>query len=105
MRAGQEYKNLFVPDAVEQIALISRGIPRLINIICDTALLAAFQGWSKSISPEMIQKIAHDLRLTEESEPRSDGHLATFCRKPKTAFIFQSPQAKTLRVCKVITAF
>ena len=71
MRAGQECKNLFAPDAVEQIALSSMGIPRLINIICDTALLAAYRAGQKSISPEMIQKISHDLRLTEESEPKA----------------------------------
>jgi general secretion pathway protein A len=71
MRAGQVCKNPFAPDAVEQIALSSRGIPRLINIICDTALFAAYLAGQKSISPEMIQKISHDLRLTEESEPKA----------------------------------
>ena len=71
MRAGQGCKNLFAPDAVEQIARSSRGIPRLINIICDTALLAAYRAGQKSISPEMIQKISHNLRLTEESEPKA----------------------------------
>ena len=70
-RAGQGCKNPFAPDAVEQIALSSRGIPRLINIICDTALFAAYRAGQKSISPEMIQKISYDLRLTEESEPKA----------------------------------
>jgi general secretion pathway protein A len=70
-RVGRERENLFAPHAVEQIALSSRGIPRLINIICDTALFAAFRAGQKSISPEMIQKISHDLRLTEESEPKA----------------------------------
>ena len=64
-RAGHECKNLFAPDAVEQIALVSRGIPRLINIICDNALLVAYRASQKSISPEIIQKVCHDLRLME----------------------------------------
>ena len=70
-RTGQECQNPFAPGAVEQVALSSMGIPRLINIICDTALLAAYRAGQKSISPEMIQKISHDLRLTEESEPKA----------------------------------
>jgi general secretion pathway protein A len=70
-RAGQECKNLFAPDAVEQIALISRGIPRLINIICDNGLLAAYRTGQKTISPEMIQKVSHDLWLTGESAPKA----------------------------------
>jgi type II secretory pathway predicted ATPase ExeA len=70
MQAGHECKNLFRPDAVEQIALFSKGIPRLINIICDNGLLAAYRAGRRSVSPEMIQKVACDFRLTDESEPK-----------------------------------
>src|SRR4029434_8338169 len=70
-RAGHGCKNPFAPDAVEQIALSSRGIPRLINIICDTALFAAYRAGQKSISPEMIHKISYDLRLTDKSESQA----------------------------------
>lgn len=104
MRAGQEYKNLFVPDVVGQIALISRGIPRLINIICDTALLAAYRAGQKSISREMIQKIAHDLRLTEESEPEATVTSPRFA-KAKESFHFSKSAGKNFGVAKVITAF
>jgi general secretion pathway protein A len=72
MRAGHERQNLFTPDSVEQIALFSRGIPRLINVICDNALLAAYRAGRKSVSPEMIQKVVCDLRLTDESEPEAE---------------------------------
>jgi general secretion pathway protein A len=72
MRAGHECQNLFAPDSVEQIALFSKGIPRLINIICDNALLAAYRAGRKSVSPEMIQKVACDLRLADEFEPKAE---------------------------------
>jgi general secretion pathway protein A len=72
MRAGHECKNLFAPDAVEQITLFSKRIPRLINIICDNALLAAYRAGRKSVLPEMIQKVACDLRLTDEFEPEAE---------------------------------
>jgi len=71
-RAGQECQSLFAPDAVEQIALISRGIPRLINIICDNGLLAAYRTGHRRISPEMIQKVVCDLRLTDEFELKAE---------------------------------
>gem|GEM_PF-3318552 len=71
-RAGQECQSLFAPDAVERIALISRGNPRLINIICDNGLLAAYRTGQRSVSPEMIQKIACDLRLTDQFEPKAE---------------------------------
>jgi general secretion pathway protein A len=70
-RAGQDYRNLFAPDTVEQIALISRGIPRLINIVCDNGLLAAYRTGQKSISLEMIQAVSHALGLTAESKSKA----------------------------------
>ncbi len=71
MRVGYAGQSLFAPAAVEQIALVSKGIPRLINIICDNALLAAYSAGQKSISWEMIQTVSHDLQLTEEFESKA----------------------------------
>jgi general secretion pathway protein A len=70
-RAGYEGESLFAPDAVQQIARFSKGIPRLINTICDNALLAAYSAGQKSVSCEMIEKISYDLRLSEEFEPKA----------------------------------
>jgi general secretion pathway protein A len=61
--AGYEGTELFDPDTVEQIALYSRGIPRLINIICDNALLIAYATSQKRISTEMVREVARDIRL------------------------------------------
>jgi general secretion pathway protein A len=72
MRVGYQDEDLFARGAVEQITHCSRGIPRLINIICDNALLAAYRAGRKSVSPEMIQKVACDLRLTDEFEPKAE---------------------------------
>src|SRR5262245_46269867 len=71
-RAGRECKNPFAPDAVEKIALISKGTPRLINIICDNGLLAAYRTGQKIISRKMIQKVSHDLWLTGQSETKAE---------------------------------
>jgi hypothetical protein len=72
MRAGYQGEDLFASDVVEQITQCSQGIPRLINIICDNALLAAYRAGRKSVSPEMIQKVACDLRLTHKSESKAE---------------------------------
>jgi type II secretory pathway predicted ATPase ExeA len=67
--AGYEGTNLFQRDAVHQIGLHSRGIPRLINIICDNALLMAFAGSQKTVSANMIKEAADDLKLAAEPTP------------------------------------
>jgi type II secretory pathway predicted ATPase ExeA len=60
---GYEGKNLFHPEAVHKIAVYSKGIPRLINVICDNALLLAYAASRKTVSVDMIGEVASDLRL------------------------------------------
>jgi general secretion pathway protein A len=75
--AGYESKDLFHPEAFQKIALYSQGIPRLINIICDNALLIAFAASKKTISVDMIREVARDLRLGSEVESREANNTLT----------------------------
>jgi general secretion pathway protein A len=63
---GYSRKDLFHVSAVEKIAAHSRGIPRIINIICDNALLIAFAASKKTISAGTIDEVARDLRLNQQ---------------------------------------
>ena len=67
--AGYTGKRLFHPDAYRQIAIVSKGIPRLVNIICDNALLCAFGRSEKIITKDIINEVANDLRLTPQTSP------------------------------------
>jgi general secretion pathway protein A len=60
---GYDAKELFDRKALDKIARHSRGIPRLINVICDNALLNAYATGKKTISPEIIEEVATDLQL------------------------------------------
>jgi len=66
--AGYEGHNLFTPEAIRHIAYYSRGIPRLINIICDNALLIAYGIFQKTVSAKIIEEVGHDLRLKGEAQ-------------------------------------
>jgi general secretion pathway protein A len=70
---GYERQDLFTPEAVQRIVVYSKGIPRLINIICDNALLLAYGTSKKTVSAEMIEEVASDLRLREEARGISPG--------------------------------
>ena len=52
---GFEGKTLFDPKAVEKISLYSKGIPRLINVICDNALLNCYASSKKKVSADIIR--------------------------------------------------
>ena len=64
---GYSRKDLFHASAVEKIAAHSRGIPRIINIICDNALLIAFAASKKTVSAATIDEVARDLRLNQQA--------------------------------------
>lgn len=52
--------SLFAPEACERIALASRGIPRSINILCDTALVYGFSAGADTIDGELIGEVLRD---------------------------------------------
>ena len=64
-RAGMAFEAVltFPPATVATIYGYSQGIPRLINIICENALIHAYAQQSKSVTEEMIDEVASDLRL------------------------------------------
>jgi general secretion pathway protein A len=62
--AGCVNNDLFHANAVEKVAMYSKGIPRLVNVICDNALLIAFGSSQENVSENIIEEVARDLRLT-----------------------------------------
>lgn len=61
--AGGVAGQLFTREAVMAVHEGSRGIPRVINVICDNALLAAFAANRKPISSEMVAEVCRDFDL------------------------------------------
>ena len=60
---GYERNNLFSRDSVEPIAMYSKGVPRLINIICDNALQVTYASSTKKVSGDVIREVVRGLRL------------------------------------------
>jgi hypothetical protein len=61
--------SLFSNEAIEAVYNYSAGIPRLINILCDNGLLAAYAVQKKRVDRDMIEGIAQDLQLTTAIRP------------------------------------
>jgi general secretion pathway protein A len=60
--------NLFTTGALDQIYSCSRGIPRLINTICDNALLEGYLLKMRIINDFVITTVAVDLSLLKEGK-------------------------------------
>lgn len=53
--------DLFKPGAIRKIYKLSSGIPRVINILCDRALLGAYSTNARFITPNIIKHSAMEL--------------------------------------------
>ncbi len=60
-------KQLFENGSISAIHRYSGGIPRLINTLCDNALLEGFLRKKRSIDEKMVQEIASDLKLVDSN--------------------------------------
>jgi hypothetical protein len=60
---------LFPADTIVRIHRHSRGIPRLINTVCENALITAYARQARSVTPDIIEDIAADFRLGVVHQP------------------------------------
>jgi type II secretory pathway predicted ATPase ExeA len=64
---------IFAADSIARIAAHSGGVPRVINTICDNLLLNGLMKKTRTLTPEMVDQVAHELALTPaEPDPLAD---------------------------------
>jgi type II secretory pathway predicted ATPase ExeA len=64
--AGSE-KALFAAEALRTVHLYSKGIPRLINTICDNALLEGYLTKRARIDRDIVEEVAADFGLSPDT--------------------------------------
>jgi general secretion pathway protein A len=64
--AGYTGKGIFRRSALRRLHAVTRGVPRLINVVCDGALLLGFSRGLASLDAQAIDEVASDLRLLED---------------------------------------
>jgi len=68
-RAGAPKSELFPEDVVGAVFAHSQGVPRIINQLCEHALLAAYADRRDSVSRDDILQISKQFDLGREAEP------------------------------------
>ena len=54
--------DLFDKETIEAIAVYSRGIPRLINVLCDSSLVYGFADELQTIGPDILDLVYEELK-------------------------------------------
>jgi len=68
-----DVSELFPMETILEIQRQSRGLPRLINTICENALIQGYGRQLRKITPEIIEEIAADFRLNVEHGSVAEG--------------------------------
>jgi general secretion pathway protein A len=72
--ASSQTGTLFPTATVAAVYRHSRGFPRLINTICENALVTAYAKQLRSVTPEIIHGIADDFRLDVVQQPTMENN-------------------------------
>jgi general secretion pathway protein A len=62
--AGSNRTDIFTDEAIELISLYSKGIPRIINILCDTALVYGYADNIEIINKETVENVIQEREST-----------------------------------------
>ncbi|HEX2230389.1 MAG TPA: AAA family ATPase [Candidatus Binatia bacterium] len=83
-RAGQPKVGLFHPAAIDRIAERSRGVPALINAICERALLAAYSNKSDHVTAEIVERVWQTWQSSEAMDAQMSPRSASFAAHPRS---------------------
>ena len=86
-RAGATKASIFTEEALGIIHQASKGNPRLINVLCDHALLSGFAKGLKEIDQKLILECIEDIRLPGE-ETLQTSEISEYLEQKRTV---QSP--------------
>jgi general secretion pathway protein A len=72
--AGYTGKGIFTRSARKELFALTAGVPRLVNILCDGALLTGYGRGLPTVGRDVIREVARDLKLCDASgNPDAEG--------------------------------
>ena len=65
--AGYTGKGIFKRSALRELYAVTGGVPRLLNVVCDGALLTGYGRDQATLDAEIIREVANDLHLNRDT--------------------------------------
>lgn len=83
IKTGGTTQQVFSVEASKMVYRFSQGVPRLINTICENALLEGFLDKEELISPQTVERAGTDLGLHATALPLSPEELEKLATQDK----------------------
>src|SRR5262249_11837465 len=80
--AGSNGKPIFTKDAVNTIYRYAKGIPRVVNLLCEHALINSFAEGIRPVPPDVIEDVAKEFQLDQVSPVSVPGVWSDVNRAP-----------------------
>jgi len=75
--AARNQQSIFSPAAMDTVHLYSLGIPRVVNLLCEQALINAYVEHQRPIQPKTVEDIAREFQLDVVEPAASPEDLRT----------------------------
>lgn len=76
--AGYTGKGIFGRSARKELMALTAGIPRLINSVCDSALLASYSQGRDTVDGQLIREVARGLHLEPSQNRTNESEVGKF---------------------------
>lgn len=67
--AGADGQQIFTPEAIQKVHEYSGGIPRVVNLVCEHALISAFADQEKPVDASRVEQVAVEHELNQAGAP------------------------------------
>ena len=81
LRIAGAAQPVFMPEATELVHLYSKGIPRIINLICEHTLISAYAEQIKPIPAHIVESVGLELDLIEHPFAISSSAMQALTRR------------------------
>lgn len=71
--AGANGEPIFSKEAIQTVHLYSRGIPRVVNLLCEHAMINAYVDSVRPVAAHLVEEVARDFQLDEVAPIASNG--------------------------------
>ncbi len=72
--AGAHGEPIFSKEAIETVHFYSRGIPRVVNLLCEHALINAYVDHLRPVPAHLVEEVAREFQLDEIEPIAPAGH-------------------------------
>jgi len=71
--AGANGDPIFSKEAIQTVHLYSRGIPRVVNLLCEHAMINAYVDSVRPVAAHLVEEVARDFQLDEIAPIAANG--------------------------------